>query len=112
MMNNTEHPHPMGESHHSHGQTPYWRRAHHDWRFWFGLIAMLVAIGIYVGTNDLSMRLLAVRSRCRPVAEFRSIVRLATSTKDYAGSTHGGGSRWRVRWACSGKTRRDKPFRK
>jgi hypothetical protein len=34
MMNNTEHPHPMGESHHSHGQTPYWRRAHHDWRFW------------------------------------------------------------------------------
>ena len=36
----------------SHGQTPYWRRAHHDWRFWFGLVAMLVAIGIYVGTND------------------------------------------------------------
>jgi len=23
--------------------------------FWFGLVAMLVAIGIYVGTNDLSM---------------------------------------------------------
>ena len=55
MMNNTEHLHPMGESHHSHGQTPYWRRAHHDWRFWFGLIAILVAIGIYVGTNDLSI---------------------------------------------------------
>ncbi|MGB8986229.1 MAG: hypothetical protein WCC37_06465 [Candidatus Sulfotelmatobacter sp.] len=54
-MHNTEHLHPNGESHHSHGQTPYWRRAHHDWRFWFGLIAMLVAIGIYVGTNDLSM---------------------------------------------------------
>ena len=52
-MNNTEHLHPMGESHHSHGHTPYWRRAHHDWRFWFGLIAMLVAIGIYVETNDL-----------------------------------------------------------
>ncbi len=56
-MKNTEHPHPNGESHHQHGggQTPYWKRAHHDWRFWFGLVAMLVAIGIYVGTNDLSM---------------------------------------------------------
>jgi hypothetical protein len=54
-MHNTEHLHPNGESHHSHGQIPYWRRAHHDWRFWCGLLAMLVAIGIYVGTNDLSM---------------------------------------------------------
>ena len=57
MMNNTEHPHPHGESHHSHGdrQTPYWRRAHQDWKFWVGLVAMFVAIGIYVGTNNLSM---------------------------------------------------------
>jgi hypothetical protein len=55
-MNNTEHLHPGGEGHHRHSdQTPYWKRAHHDWRFWFGLVAMLVAIGIYVGTNDLSM---------------------------------------------------------
>lgn len=56
-MKNTEHPHPNGESHHQHGggQTPYWKRAHNDWRFWFGLVAMLVAIGIYLGTNDLSM---------------------------------------------------------
>jgi len=38
-----------------HDDRPYWKRAHHDWRFWFGLIAILVAIGIYVGTNDLSM---------------------------------------------------------
>jgi hypothetical protein len=57
MMNNTEHSDHLGESHHNHGlgHTPYWRRAHHDWRFWFGVLAMLVAIGIYVGTNDLSM---------------------------------------------------------
>jgi hypothetical protein len=57
MMNNTEHLHPNGESHHSdgHGRTPHWRRAHHHWRFWLGLVAMLVAIGIYVGPNDLSM---------------------------------------------------------
>jgi ABC-type Zn2+ transport system substrate-binding protein/surface adhesin len=38
-----------------HDDRPYWKHAHHDWRFWFGLIAILVAIGIYVGTNDLSM---------------------------------------------------------
>jgi hypothetical protein len=57
MMNNTEHLRPIGESHHSHGhgEIPYWGRAHHDLRFWFGLVAMLVAIGIYIGTNDLSM---------------------------------------------------------
>lgn len=52
-MNNTERPHPIGENHGGH--IPYWKHAHHDWRFWFGLIAMLVAITVYVGTNDLSM---------------------------------------------------------
>ncbi len=34
---------------------PYWRRAHRDWRLWVGLIFMLVAIGIYVFTVDLSL---------------------------------------------------------
>jgi ABC-type Zn2+ transport system substrate-binding protein/surface adhesin len=53
-MNNTEHAHSIGDDHNSHGQTPYWRRAHHDWRFWLGP-PMLVAIAVYVGTNDLSM---------------------------------------------------------
>jgi hypothetical protein len=52
-MNNTEHAHPMGEIHHGHA--PYWRRAHHDGRFWFGLIAIFVALAIYSGINDLSM---------------------------------------------------------
>ena len=33
---------------------PYWKRAHQDWRFWFGLTAMLVAISFYVVTNNLS----------------------------------------------------------
>jgi hypothetical protein len=55
-MHDSEHSHSNGESHHRHhGETSYWRNAHHDWRFWLGLIAILVAIGIYVGTNDLSM---------------------------------------------------------
>ena len=33
---------------------PYWKRAHHDWRFWVGLIAMLAAITIYVLSEDLA----------------------------------------------------------
>jgi hypothetical protein len=53
-MNNIEHLPHLHHSHHDH--RPYWRRAHHDWRFWFGVIAMFVAIAVYVGTNDLSMR--------------------------------------------------------
>jgi len=52
-MNATEQLHPMDQSHHDH--RPYWKRAHHDWRFWVGLFLMLTAIFVYVGTNDLSM---------------------------------------------------------
>jgi hypothetical protein len=35
---------------------PYWKRAHHDWRFWGGLFLMLVAIIIYVMSYDLAWR--------------------------------------------------------
>lgn len=43
------------ERHHvHHDQRPYWARAHHDWRFWIGLVLMLVAITIYVVSDDLS----------------------------------------------------------
>jgi hypothetical protein len=54
-VHNTEHLHPLGESHHHPGPAPYWEIAHHNWRFWLGLIAIFVAIAVYVGTNDLSM---------------------------------------------------------
>jgi hypothetical protein len=37
-----------------HGHPPYWRRAHRDWRIWFGVILMLVAMAIYLMTGDLS----------------------------------------------------------
>ena len=33
---------------------PYWKRAHHDWRFWLGLVLMLAAIAIYVMSDDLA----------------------------------------------------------
>ena len=39
--------------HHGHG--PYWKRAHHDWRFWVGMVFMFAAITIYVMSDDLSL---------------------------------------------------------
>jgi hypothetical protein len=33
---------------------PYWRRMHHDWRFWVGAIFMAAALGIYVLSGDLA----------------------------------------------------------
>lgn len=36
---------------------PYWKRAHHDVRFWVGLVLMLVAIGIYATYDDLALLL-------------------------------------------------------
>ena len=38
-----------------HDQGAYWKRAHHDWRFWVALFFMLAAITIYVLSNDLSI---------------------------------------------------------
>jgi len=52
-MKSLEVPSPVAPNHHDH--LPYWKRAHHDWRFWVGLALMLVAISFYVGTNDLSI---------------------------------------------------------
>jgi hypothetical protein len=39
----------------SHSHLPYWRRAHHDWKFWFAMVMMFAAIGMYVMSDDLSM---------------------------------------------------------
>jgi hypothetical protein len=36
---------------------PYWKRAHHDVRFWIGLILMLAAIGIYATYDDWALLL-------------------------------------------------------
>ena len=33
---------------------PYWRRMHHDWRVWVGLVLMLAAITIYILSEDLA----------------------------------------------------------
>jgi hypothetical protein len=34
---------------------PYWKRAHHDWRFWFAMVLMFLAIGMYVTNSDLAL---------------------------------------------------------
>jgi hypothetical protein len=31
---------------------PYWKRAHHDWRFWLVVFLMLVAIVYYIMSVD------------------------------------------------------------
>ena len=35
-------------------QCPYWKRAHHDWRVWVGLVFMFAAISIYVLSDNLA----------------------------------------------------------
>ena len=45
---------PEHEKNH-HPPKPYWRRAHTDWKFWVAVVALAVAITIYVMTVDLSM---------------------------------------------------------
>jgi hypothetical protein len=56
-----------------------------NWRFWFGLIAMFVAICLRRNQRLVDGALRAGRSSCRrQLDEFRSAMRLATTTKDYA----------------------------
>ena len=59
-MHETKHSHhrhggPDGDSVHQ-GHRPYWKRAHHDWKFWVALFLMLAAMIIYVMSDDLALR--------------------------------------------------------
>jgi hypothetical protein len=56
-MSNYGNPGNEGPAHASvhHGHSPYWKRAHHDWRFWVGLFLMSVAITIYVLSDNLAL---------------------------------------------------------
>lgn len=44
---------------------PYWKHAHHDWRLVVAVILMLVAVAIYVMSDDLAWR---PRSQMQPVS--------------------------------------------
>ena len=50
----SEHQHgdPNGGS--VHLGSPYWTRAHRDWRVWTGVVLMLAAMAVYLMTNDLA----------------------------------------------------------
>jgi len=34
------------------GHRPYWKRAHHDWRFWVVMVLMFVGVIFYVISDD------------------------------------------------------------
>jgi len=51
-----EHPHTNYKTDEGHHGVPYWKRAHHDWKFWFAIVLMLIAMAVYLRTNDLSVR--------------------------------------------------------
>ena len=56
----------MKHRHHHHGMSdsgsvqqehlPYWRRVHHDWRAWVVVSLMILAMIVYVLTDNLSFR--------------------------------------------------------
>lgn len=61
------HHHPVIDGEHIPRETtPYWKRAHRDWRLWVGLFFMFAAITIYVMTVDLS--LVSGNRRVQPVS--------------------------------------------
>jgi len=41
---------------HVHPRHHFWKHAHKDWRVWVAVMLMLAMIGVYVATNDLSLR--------------------------------------------------------
>ncbi len=49
-------PHTAYAKEHGHNRGPYWKRAHHDWKFWIVIVIMLTAMATYLKTNDLSVR--------------------------------------------------------
>jgi hypothetical protein len=60
LMNKIKHHHPQhgGESddvHHGFHR-PYWKHAHHDWRLVVAVLLMLVAVIVYVMSDDLAWR--------------------------------------------------------
>ncbi len=49
--------HPLPHRHAApDGPGPYWRRAHHDWRFWVGVVLMVGAMVVYVTSENLAFR--------------------------------------------------------
>ena len=70
-MNKIKHSHPRHEGLDSdsvpHGfHRPYWKHAHHDWRLVVAVSLMLVALAIYVMSDDLAWRPRSQPQSARP----------------------------------------------
>jgi hypothetical protein len=63
--NGHDHQH-SGDRDGGHTQPPYWKRAHHDWRFLVGVFFMFAAIIIYVMSEDLALRPRSQRQEPQP----------------------------------------------
>jgi hypothetical protein len=37
-------------------RSPYWKRAHRDWRIWVAVLLMIAGMVVYVMSEDLSFR--------------------------------------------------------
>jgi hypothetical protein len=57
-MTHTKHAHLPSTGRHKNDDSnlPYWKRAHHDWRFWIALSLMLIAMFVYIATGDLAIQ--------------------------------------------------------
>jgi hypothetical protein len=55
--NQSQHRHgPDSDGIHHGFHRPYWKHAHHDWRLWIAVSLMLLAVTIYVMSDDLALR--------------------------------------------------------
>jgi hypothetical protein len=41
--------------HAAHGARPNWKRMHHSWIFWVGMVLVSVAIAVYVLSDNLAL---------------------------------------------------------
>jgi hypothetical protein len=56
-MSERKHHHTQGEptaAETDRAARPYWRRAHHDWKFWVAVFFIFAALAVYIMTVDLS----------------------------------------------------------
>jgi hypothetical protein len=69
-MTQSKHPHPQTHAAALTGVDnpgqPYWKRAHHDWKFRVAVVLMLVGMAIYIATLDLSTAPVGVQPPAQP----------------------------------------------
>ncbi|MHB8260481.1 MAG: hypothetical protein ACYDCN_07295 [Bacteroidia bacterium] len=54
-LHNPEHNLHSGKNFNKH-HGPYWKRMHHDWRFWVSMVLVMVALSIYTMSVDFTIQ--------------------------------------------------------